>query len=129
MYRILSVDDDTALQAMLKFVLESAGYEFLACQDGGSALPTALGEKPDLILLDVGLPDMSGIEVCRALKAEPETRHIPVLLITGQEVAVESRVKGLYTGADDYILKPMDPVVLIARIGAILKQVTKPAKF
>ena len=120
MYKILSVEDDLGLQAMLRTVLESAGYEFRRCLDGRGVVPAALAEKPDLILLDIGLPDITGIEVCRALKAEPETRHIPVLMVTGQAHEVATRVKGLDMGADDYMLKPIDPNVLIARIDAIL---------
>jgi len=126
MYRILSVEDDPIMQAVLKDALVSAGYEFRFSLDGRNAMPAALAEKPDLILLDVNLPDTTGIEVCRALKAEPKTRHIPVLMLTGTAYEVVTRVEGLDVGAEDYMFKPISPRVLIARISSILKDAAKP---
>jgi DNA-binding response OmpR family regulator len=128
MYRILSVEDDSLMQKLLQTMLIAAGYEFRLSPDGRSALPMALAEKPDLILLDVNLPDMTGIEICRALKAEPKTRHIPVLMLTGEAREVVTRVEGLDVGAEDYLFKPISPRVLIARISSILKQAVKPAE-
>lgn len=128
MYRILSVEDDPMTQKMLQAALVAAGYEFRFSPDGRGALPMALAEKPDLILLDVNLPDTTGIEVCRTLKAEPRTRHIPVLMLTGEAREVVTRVEGLDVGAEDYLFKPLSPRVLIARIGSILKQAVKPTQ-
>lgn len=128
MYRILSVEDDPMMQKLLRTALVAAGYEFSLSPDGGGAVPLALAEKPDLILLDVNLPDMTGIEVCRALKAEPGTRHIPVLMLTGEAREIATRVEGLDVGAEDYMFKPISPRVLIARIGAILKQAVRPTQ-
>ena len=125
MYRILSVEDDPIMQTMLKDVFVSAGYEFRLSPDGRNAVPAALAEKPDLILLDVNLPDITGIEVCRALKAEPKTRHIPVLMLTGEAHEVVTRVEGLDVGAEDYMFKPISPRVLIARVNSIIKQAAK----
>lgn len=128
MYRILSVEDDNMMQQMLQAALVAAGYEFRLSPDGRNALPMAIAEKPDLILLDVNLPDATGIEVCRALKAEPRTRHIPVLMLTGEAREVVTRVEGLDVGAEDYMFKPISPRVLIARIASILKQTVKPTQ-
>ena len=128
MYRILSVEDDPIMQKVLKATLVSSGYEFFCSPDGRGTLPLALSEKPDLILLDINLPDITGIEVCRALKAEPKTRHIPVVMLTGEAREVAARVKGLDVGAEDYMLKPISPRVLLARIGALLKQAAKPTQ-
>ncbi|MCX5785347.1 MAG: response regulator [Elusimicrobia bacterium] len=128
MYRILSVEDDPIMQKVLEAALVSAGYEFFSSLDGRSAMPMALSKKPDLILLDVNLPDITGIEVCRALKTEPKTRHIPVVMLTGEAREVAARVKGLDVGAEDYMFKPISPRVLLARIGSILKQLAKPAQ-
>ena len=128
MYRILSVEDDPLMQKLLKDTLTLGGYEFFLSPDGRGALPAAISAKPDLILLDVNLPDTTGIEVCRALKAEPKTRHIPVLMLTGEAREVVTRVEGLDAGAEDYMFKPMSPRVLMARIAAILKQSVKPTQ-
>lgn len=128
MYRILLVDDDTMMKNLLQTALVEAGYEFRYSPDGRGALPAALAEKPDLILLDINLPDTTGIEVCRALKAEVKTRHIPVIMLTGEARDVVTRVEGLDVGAEDYLFKPVSPRVLIARIGALLKLAVKPGK-
>ncbi|OGS12466.1 MAG: hypothetical protein A2234_05635 [Elusimicrobia bacterium RIFOXYA2_FULL_58_8] len=125
MYRILSVEDDQMMQSLLRHTLEAYGYEVLFSSCGGQAIPMAISEKPDLILLDVNLPDTNGIDVCRALKADPKTRHIPVVMLTGGAMEVMTRVAGLDSGAEDYLLKPVSPRVLVARIGAILKQVSR----
>ena len=128
MYRILSVEDDPMMQKLLQTALVAAGFECRLSTDGRGALAAALSEKPDLILLDVNLPDMTGIEICRALKAEPKTRHIPVLMLTGEAREVVTRVEGLDVGAEDYMFKPISPRVLIARISSILKQAAKPTQ-
>jgi len=128
MFRILSVEDDPLMQKMLQAALVAAGYEFRLSPDGAGAVPLAISEKPDLIMLDINLPDATGIEVCRALKAEPRTRHIPVLMLTGEAREVVTRVEGLDVGAEDYLFKPISPRVLVARIGAILRQAVKPTQ-
>lgn len=121
MYRILSVEDDPIMQKLLKDTLVLGGYEFRLSPDGRGALPLAIAEKPDLILLDVNLPDMTGIDVCRELKADPNTSHIPVLMLTGEAREVVTRVEGLDSGAEDYMFKPISPRVLLARISSLLK--------
>jgi len=126
MYRILAVDDDPIMQQILQATLQAEGYEFLLSQNGGNALPMAIAEKPDLIVLDVNLPDMNGMDVCRALKAEEKTKHIPVLMLTGEAREVASRVQGLDLGAEDYLFKPISPRMLVSRIRSLLKLSAKP---
>lgn len=128
MYRILAVDDDPIMQQLLQATLQAEGYEFLLSQNGANVLPMAIAEKPDLIVLDVNLPDMSGMDVCRALKAEAKTRDIPVVMLTGEAREVVSRVEGLDLGAEDYLFKPISPRMLVSRIKSLLKLTTKPTQ-
>ena len=124
-YRILVIEDDPIMQMILRDTIRAEGYECLLCPNAASA-PAAAGQRPDLILLDIHLPDGNGKDVCRALKADAATRHIPVIMLTGEARSVEERVAGLEVGAEDYLLKPVSPKVLAARIKAILKVATKP---
>ena len=126
MYRILAVEDDSIMANMLRHVIRAEGFEFLTCAEGGATTDLALREKPDLILLDVHLPDMDGHEVCRRLKADARVRHIPVIMLTGEARELESRVRGLDLGAEDYLFKPISPKVLVSRIKSILKPETGP---
>lgn len=126
MYRILAVEDDSIMANMLGHVVRAEGFEFFTCAEGGPAADLALREKPDLIILDVHLPDMDGHEVCRRLKADARVRHIPVIMLTGEARALESRVRGLDLGAEDYLFKPISPKVLIARIKSILRPASGP---
>jgi DNA-binding response OmpR family regulator len=126
MYRILVIEDDVIMQSILRDTIKPEGFEFLLGSTGQAGLDTARKEKPDMILLDINLPDMSGMEVCRNLKSDVTTRHIPVMMLTGQAWEVSNRVQGLDLGAEDYMLKPISPRVLVTRIRAILKAATKP---
>jgi len=126
MYRILAIEDDGIMQSILRDTLKPEGFEFLLGATGQEGLDLARKERPDIILLDINLPDMSGMEVCRSLKSDAATRHIPVMMLTGQAWEVSNRVQGLELGAEDYMLKPISPRVLITRIRAILKAATKP---
>lgn len=120
MYRIGLVEDDVLMQKMLASALTTEGYECVLCPDGAAALERLPKERPDLILLDVNLPDIDGHEVCRRLKADESARAIPVIMLTGEARGLEQRVRGLELGADDYLFKPISPKVLLARIRAIL---------
>jgi len=123
--RILVVEDDPALGALLDYNLGHAGYSVRLCTDGEEAL-LALEEEPaDLAVLDWMVPGVSGLEICRRIRARPETRELPVIMITarGEE---EDRVRGLNTGADDYMTKPLSVSELLARIKAVLRR-TRPA--
>jgi two-component system, OmpR family, response regulator len=116
--RILIVDDDPQIRAVLEIALERAGYDVIAARDGAAGLRRALRDAPDLVVLDVGLPEMDGLEVCRRLRAKSE---VPVLFLTARDDEID-RVLGLEMGADDYVTKPFSPRELVARIKAILKR-------
>ncbi|HNW43535.1 MAG TPA: response regulator, partial [Elusimicrobiales bacterium] len=118
MYRIMSIEDDPMMQSILKHIMLSAGHDCFFIATGAGAVQLAAAEKPDLILLDYGLPDMPGPQICVALKSDPATKHIPVIILTGEARAVENRVIGLDSGADDYLFKPISPRLLLARITA-----------
>lgn len=128
MYRILLIEDDTLVQRALRDVMRPEGFEVLAAGDAAAGLAMAASDKPDLIVLDVNLPDRSGIEACGDLKASPATRHIPVIVMTGEAREVSMKVAGLEAGAEDYLMKPVAPSVLVARIRALLKTATRPSR-
>ncbi|WP_292051650.1 MULTISPECIES: PleD family two-component system response regulator [unclassified Brevundimonas] len=123
--RILVVDDVDTNVRLLEAKLTIEYYDVLTCRDGSSALEIARTEQPDLILLDVMMPNMDGFETCRKLKDDPATRHIPVVLVTALD-GREDRIRGLEAGADDFLSKPLDDVVLMARVRSLsrLKIVT-----
>ena len=102
---VLVAEDESALVTLLRYNLEREGYRVLEARDGEEALLVAAEEKPDLVLLDWMLPQLSGIEVCRRLRGRQETRNVPIIMLTarGEE---SDRIRGLDTGADDYLTKP-----------------------
>jgi PAS domain S-box-containing protein len=118
---ILNVDDDESGRYAMTRDLRRKGFGVIDAVNGGEALRLAAAEQPDLVLLDVNLPDMDGFEVCRRLKGDPGTAAIPVLHITASYVDDLSRVKGLDTGADGYLTEPVDPQVLQATVKALLR--------
>lgn len=126
MYLILIAEDDVMMQRVLRDTLKAEGFEVTLCPDGESALESTGREKPDLVVLDMNLPDMSGLDVCRRLKAETATRHIPVIVLTGEARETELRVASLAAGAEDYLFKPLGGKALLARIRAILKIAVRP---
>src|SRR5436305_806447 len=109
--RILVVDDIEANVRLLEAKLQAEYYDVLTAFGGASALALAAAEKPDIILLDVMMPEMDGFEVCRRLKHDPATRHIPVVLVTALD-GRRDRLTGLEAGADDFLTKPIDDVTL-----------------
>ncbi len=119
---VLVVDDEPAQRAMLGYNIEAQGYRMLSAGDGEEALLLAEEQRPDIILLDWMLPRLSGIEVCRQLKARATTREIPVIMVSARSEE-DDRVRGLDTGADDYITKPYSVSELLARIKANLRRV------
>jgi len=121
--RVLIVDDDTALAEMLGIVLRSEGYEPVLCADGVHALEVFREHKPDLVLLDLMLPGMDGIDVCRAIRAES---GVPIVMLTAKTDTIDV-VVGLESGADDYVVKPFKPKELVARIRARLRRTEEPA--
>ena len=123
--RILVVDDDASLAEMLTIVLQGEGFETTVVADGTGALPAVREVTPDLVLLDLMLPGMNGIDVCKAIRAES---GLPVVMLTAKTDTVDV-VLGLESGADDYIQKPFKPKELVARIRARLRQYpTEPSE-
>ena len=118
--RILVVDDIETNVRLLEAKLTMEYYDVLTCNSGQAALELAAAHHPDIILLDVMMPDMDGFETCRRLKADPATRHIPVVLVTALD-GREERIKGLEAGADDFVTKPIDDVVLLARMRSLMR--------
>jgi len=118
---ILVVEDENDIQELIRYNLAKEGYRITLVSNGAGALRTARANLPDLILLDLLLPGMDGLEICRQLKGAPKTSHIPVLMVTakGEEADV---VAGLELGADDYITKPFSPRVLLARVRTALRR-------
>jgi len=120
--RILVVDDDLALSEMLGIVLRGEGLEVVHCADGSSAVAMFRETRPDVVLLDIMLPGIDGIEVCRRIRAESGT---PIVMLTARTDTVDV-VVGLESGADDYVVKPFKPQELIARVRARLRRTDEP---
>ena len=127
MARILVVEDEEDLQEVLSYNLRQAGHETTIVGTGQAGLERVGLETPDLVLLDLMLPDMSGTDVCRALKSDPATRHIPVVMLTAKGEEID-RVVGFELGADDYVVKPYSMRELTLRLQAILRRRSTPAE-
>lgn len=119
--RILVVEDEPAIQALIAANLKRAGHEAIAALDAETARRQVDEVLPDLVLLDWMLPGMSGLEFARRLRAEPRTRHVPIIMLTARGEEAD-KVQGLTTGADDYVTKPFSPKELLARIQAVLRR-------
>ena len=117
---VLVADDDADNRASLARLLERGGYRSVGVADGRDALRAAVDERPDLILLDVDLPGLDGLDVCRRLRADPQTVALPIILVTGQ-TASRDVVAGLDAGADDFVRKPYDEAELMARVRNVLR--------
>ena len=115
--RILVVDDDTALAEMIGIVLRTEGFEPHFCEDGGTAVDAFRSAKPDLVLLDLMLPGLSGLDVCARIREES---GVPIIMLTAKSDTADV-VKGLESGADDYVVKPFNPKELVARIRTRLR--------
>ena len=118
---VLVVEDEAALATMLRYNLEKQGFRVDEAVDGQEALTRISETKPDIVLLDWMLPVMSGIEVCRQIRRSPQTRDLPVIMVTARTEDQDS-VRGLNTGADDYITKPFNMEALLARMRALLRR-------
>jgi two-component system phosphate regulon response regulator PhoB len=119
---ILIVEDEEPIKVLLTYNFEAEGYRVRAASSGEEVGPMIADERPNLIILDWMLPGISGIEVCRLLRARAETRDIPILMLTARGEEAE-RVRGLATGADDYVVKPFSVPELLARAKSILRRV------
>ncbi|MPL61034.1 winged helix family two component transcriptional regulator [Rhodobacter sp. 140A] len=122
---VLVVEDESAQREVLQYNLEAEGFRVAMAVNGDEALLMVKEEKPDLIVLDWMLPNVSGIEICRRVKASPETRSIPIIMLSARSEEAD-RVRGLETGADDYVVKPYSVVELMARLRTQLRR-TRPA--
>jgi PleD family two-component response regulator len=120
MGRILLAEDDEPLRRMTSMVLSSAGHQVREAPDGNHALEELRREMPDLVVLDYRMGDPDGFEVCRRIKRDPATAHLPVLILTAQG-RIEDRLGGFDAGADDYLAKPFDTRELLARVAALLR--------
>jgi two-component system alkaline phosphatase synthesis response regulator PhoP len=119
--RILCIDDDPNLLDINKsFLCTVEGYEVMTASNGIEGLEMAKREKPDLVLLDVALEDISGYDICKQIKAFPGLLNTRVILISGLETSTESRKKGLQSGADDYVIRPIARKDLLARVEGVL---------
>ncbi|MBE5072725.1 phosphate regulon transcriptional regulator PhoB [Erythrobacteraceae bacterium E2-1 Yellow Sea] len=123
--KLLLVEDDPALSELLEFRFQNEGYDVRCTADGDEALILAQEERPDLVILDWMIEGTSGIEVCRRLRRDKETAHVPIIMLTARE-AEDDRVRGLETGADDYLTKPFSPRELLARVAAVMRRI-RPA--
>jgi len=124
---ILIVEDEKDIVKMLDYNLKKEGYKTLVAHDGEDALDMANTKLPDLILLDLMLPGLDGLEVCKTLKAERKTASIPIIMLTAKSQESD-KVVGLELGADDYVTKPFSPRELIARIKAVLRRMKEKDK-
>jgi two-component system phosphate regulon response regulator PhoB len=122
---LLLVEDDPALSELLEYRFSNEGYRVRATADGDEALVLAAEEVPDLVILDWMIEGTSGIEVCRRLRRDKATAHVPIIMLTARE-AEDDRIRGLETGADDYVTKPFSPRELLARVSAVLRRI-RPA--
>ena len=123
--KVLIVEDDANLVELVRYNLEAAGFDIVSTPDGEEALVLAGEEKPDLVVLDWMIENLSGIEVCRRLRRAPATANLPIVMLTARAEEAD-RVRGLETGADDYLTKPFSPRELVARVRAVLRRL-RPA--
>lgn len=121
--RILIVEDDADISQLLCFTLESSGFEVISAVTGIAGLEAAKKHQPSMVLLDLMLPGLGGLDVCRELKRMVETESIPVIMLTARGEEID-RIVGLELGADDYVTKPFSPRELVLRIRAVLKRAT-----
>jgi len=119
--KVLIVEDDPDIVDILSYNLKQADLKVTSVPDGSSALAEVKRRLPDLILLDLMLPKVDGLEVCRLLKGEPETKNVPIIMITAKGEEVD-RIVGLELGADDYIIKPFSPREVVLRVRSVLKR-------
>jgi DNA-binding response OmpR family regulator len=127
MKKILLIEDDADLFALLKYNLEKEGFQMVGAQTGKGAVELCRRERPDLIILDIMLPDSDGLDICKGIRARPELAHIPVIFLTARASETD-RIVGLELGASDYIVKPFFVRELIARIKIQFRQQAQPVR-
>ncbi len=119
--KILVIEDDPASLRLMVYTLQHEGYQVITAANGLEGLRKALKEKPDLLILDVMLPGIDGFEVCHRLRAESQTAHLPILMLSGKAQEIDKDT-GLKVGADDYVTKPVSPSETASRVRALLAQ-------
>jgi two-component system phosphate regulon response regulator PhoB len=124
--KVLVIDDEKDIVSLLRYHLEKAGFQCLEGMDGTVALRLVREHHPDLLILDLMLPGMDGLEICRHLRQDASTARLPILMLTAKAEEVD-RIVGLEVGADDYVIKPFSPRELVARVRAILRRAQEPA--
>ncbi|MFO0774476.1 MAG: response regulator transcription factor [Nitrospiraceae bacterium] len=122
--KVLIVEDDKDIRQLVKLYLDREGYRTLQAASGADALRTIASDKPDLVVLDLMLPEIDGIEVCKRLRNAPETATLPIIMLTAKAEEADT-VVGLELGADDYVTKPFSPKSLTARVKALLRRVDR----
>jgi len=127
--KILVVDDEPNLLRMVAYSFEAEGFRVITAENATAALTKAQTERPDAVLLDVMLPDMSGLDVCRQLRARPDTAHVPIIMLSAL-VEVADKIRGLEAGADEYIIKPVEPDELVMCVQTLLEHIrqTRPRR-
>src|SRR5438270_402774 len=123
---ILVIDDQKELADLVRRALEREGYDVIVATSGRSGLEIAREQRPDLVVLDLTMPDIDGLEVCRALRQDPRRGAIPILVLSARAAAAD-RVAGLEVGADDYLIKPFEGRELVLRVQAILRRTQSQA--
>lgn len=124
MKRILIIEDDPDIVELLRFNLERESYEVASAGDGAAGLAELRRQAPDLLILDLMLPEVSGLDVCRTVRGDPALATLPVIMLTAKSEEVDV-ISGIELGADDYITKPFSPRQLVARVGAVLRRVAR----
>jgi two-component system alkaline phosphatase synthesis response regulator PhoP len=127
-YKLLLVDDEEDFRKILQSFLREAGHTVLAAASGREALLAALDSQPDIVISDVQMPAMGGLELCRRLRADRRTAAIPILLMSGASKEERDQLEGFALGADDYVLKPFEPPILLAKIEAVLRRYSTAAE-
>src|SRR3989338_9819931 len=125
--KILIVEDEKDIIKMLEYNLKKEGFRTISANDGEDAIDLAMREHPDIVLLDLMLPGIDGLEVCKSLKAEKKTKDIPIIMLTAKSQESD-KILGLELGADDYVTKPFSPRELLARIKAVFRRIQEKPK-
>jgi two-component system alkaline phosphatase synthesis response regulator PhoP len=118
---ILVVDDEQDIRDLLAYNLKQDGFAVVQAANGREALAQVASAKPDLVILDIMMPELDGFETCRAIRTNPETRHLPVIFLTARSAEID-QILSLELGADDYVQKPVSPRVLVARVKSLLRR-------
>lgn len=123
--KVLVVDDERDIVNLVRYNFEKEGYQIISCYDGASVMNLVWDNRPDVIILDLMLPDRSGYTICKEIKADPSTRDIPIIMLTARS-SEQDRITGFESGAEDYVVKPFSPRELVLRVKAMMGRLRKP---